>query len=86
MFGEECKETDPLCKGHRKFEPGKSSTFKGEKRGLEIRYAKGQVLGTFGRDDVFITNGLETKKQLFGSAIKINTRRIGYDGILGNNY
>ena len=85
VFGEECKDTDPLCKDHRKFEPGKSSTFQDEKRDLKIQYVKGQVLGTIGRDDLFITDGLEARKQQFGSASKVDTQYDGYDGTLGNN-
>ena len=86
VFGEECKDADPLCKDHRKFEPGKSSTFKDEKNELKLQYVKGNVLGMIGRDDVFFTDGLESKKQLFGSVSKVDTPRIDYDGILGNNY
>ena len=86
VIGKECGDTDPLCKDNRKFDSAKSSTFKDEKRELKLQYLKGEVLGTIGRDDVFITNGLEAKKQLFGSASKVDTRYNGYDGILGNNY
>ena len=86
VIGEECKDTDNLCKDQKKFEPGKSSTFKDEKRGLKIQYVKGNVFLNVGSDDVLITDGLEAKKQLFGSAYKVDTARNDNDGILGNNY
>ena len=59
VFGEECKDTDPNCKDHKKFVSGLSSTFQREKDKLVIKYIRGNVLGMIGRDDVFITDGLE---------------------------
>ena len=86
VIGEKCGDTDPLCKDDSKFKPGKSSTFKDEDRELKLQYVKGYALVNVGSDDVFITDGLEAKKQLFGSASKLDTARIDNDGILGNNY
>ena len=86
VIGEKCKDTDPLCKDIRKFDPAMSSTFKDGERELKLQYVKGYVFVSVGRDDVSITEGLEAKQQLFGSASKLDEQYDGYDGILGNNY
>ena len=86
VFGKECRNTDRNCKHHNKFDWEESTTFQDEKRALNMNYVSGQVLGKIGKDDVFITDGLEAKKQIFGFARKVQTKRRGYDGILGNNY
>ena len=86
VFGEECKDADLNCKDHNKFDLRRSTTFQKEKGVFDLQYLRGKVSGKVGRDDVYITDGLEAKKQLFGSASKVDSPRTGYDGLLGNIY
>ena len=82
VFGEECKDEEPKCVGHRKFKSGESDTFSKVDKEFKLKYVKGEVSGIMAQDDVFITKDLVAKEQEFGSA-KVVNKKYSFDGILG---
>ena len=86
MFGTECKDTNKLCKDHNKYKSSDSGTFKKLDDTFKVKYGTGKVTGISSEDTVYLADGLEAKKQMFGAASKVTKKYIGYDGILGKVY
>ena len=85
VFGEECKDTEPKCRGYRKFKSGDSDTFDKKDDDFAIKYVRGKIAGITAEDTICITKDLEAKKQLFGSVKEVNKKYTGFDGILVNS-
>ena len=83
MFGTECDDSDANCKDHNKYKSSDSDTFTKLDDDFDVKYGTGEVTGISSEDTVYLAEGLEAKKQMFGAASKVTKKYIGYDGILG---
>ncbi|XP_016055842.1 PREDICTED: pepsin F-like [Miniopterus natalensis] len=80
--------SSPACFTHQTFNPGKSSTFQGTRRPIQLQYASGSMTGVLGYDSVRIGD-LVNKVQAFGLSQTESSKSLEYgafDGILGLSY
>ena len=56
------------------------------KDNLKLKYGVGSVEGYTAKDTVYLTDGIEIKKQIFGAITKSTSLRSFYDGILGKQF
>ena len=74
------------CKNHEKFKHDpKSTTYRLVDKNLDLKYELGKVTGFVAEDTVYLTEGLESKKQLFGLVTKasFDLYESKFDGIIG---
>ena len=82
VFDESCKDTDPLCRNHRKYTSGSSDTFTEIDKDFKKKYGPIETTGITSEDTVYLADGFPANKQLFGAATK-HTQAVKFDGIIG---
>ncbi|KAI5278542.1 cathepsin D [Manis pentadactyla] len=92
-----CKLLDLACWVHRKYNSGKSSTYKENGTSFDIHYGSGSLSGYLSQDTVLVPckaaspapSGIKVERQTFGEATKqpgITFIAAKFDGILGMAY
>ena len=71
------------CRGHNKYKHGSSDTYKEISKRIVKNYGKVKTEGYVARDTIYLANGFEAKKQLFGAMTK-TSEPVPFDGLLGN--